>query len=91
MLDMETAQLLHSDIKNNIIKGKPLVSQRIEGINGLTISNAMYLSSWLGKEISIPFDEELFVEELNKRRATSKHKETVTEVTFATGYSENEK
>jgi len=68
----------HSDVINafaaNILRGEPLIAPGIEGINSLTLSNAMYLSSWLGKTIDIPFDEELFLEELNKRRATSKRK-----------------
>jgi len=51
-----------------ILKGEPLIAEGIEGINGLTISNAMHLSSWLDKMIEIPFDEDLFLSELNKRR-----------------------
>ena len=47
----------------------------MEGIHGLTLSNAMHLSSWLEKDIQIPFDEELFLEELNKRRLSSRKKE----------------
>ena len=47
----------------------------VEGIRGLTLSNAMHLSSWLDKTIEIPFDEELFLTELNKKRAKSKVKE----------------
>jgi hypothetical protein len=39
-----------------------------EGINGLSISNAMHLSAWLGKTITLPIDEELFLSELNKKR-----------------------
>ena len=35
----------------------------------------MHLSSWLGETVSIPFDEDLFLAELNKRRALSKKKE----------------
>lgn len=31
-----------------ILKGTPLVADGKEGINGLTLSNAMHLSSWLG-------------------------------------------
>lgn len=58
-----------------ILRGGPLVARGEEGINGLTLSNAMYLSSWLDKTIEIPFDEDLFLEELNKRRAISKVKE----------------
>ncbi|MDR0272856.1 MAG: Gfo/Idh/MocA family oxidoreductase, partial [Clostridiales bacterium] len=38
-----------------------------EGINGLTISNAIYLSSWLQKTIELPLNEDLFLDELKKR------------------------
>ncbi len=55
-----------------------------EGIHGLTLSNAMHLSSWLGRPVEIPFDEDLFLQELNKRRAISKAKENVLEATFET-------
>lgn len=57
-----------------ILHGTPLVAEGVEGINGLTLSNAMHLSSWLDKTIELPIDEDLFLEELNKRRATSKVK-----------------
>lgn len=67
-----------------ILHGTPLVADGQEGINGLTLSNAMHLSSWLKRPVEIPFDEELFLEELNKRRAASRIKENVTEVTFST-------
>ena len=51
-----------------------LVAGGEEGINGLTISNAMHLSSWLDQTIELPLDEDKFLEELNKRRATSRLK-----------------
>ncbi len=70
-----------------ILHGTPLVAEGAEGIHGLTLSNAMHLSSWLGKPIDIPFDEELFLQELNKRRASSKLKKNVKEVTFNTDSS----
>ena len=59
----------------HILRGEPLVANGCEGINGLTLSNAMHLSSWLGHAVDIPFDEQLFLDELNKRRATSRAKE----------------
>lgn len=59
----------------HILHGEPLVAPGPEGINGLTLSNAMHLSSWLDKTIDIPFDEDLFYEELQKRVATSRLKE----------------
>lgn len=63
----------------NVLHGTPLVADGSEGINGLTLCNAMYLSSWLDKTIDLPLDEDLFLEELNKRRAASRRKENVTE------------
>jgi len=60
---------------DRILSGGKLIAEGSEGINGLLLSNAMFLSSWLGKEVSIPFDEDLFLEELNKRRKLSKKKE----------------
>ena len=66
-----------------ILQGAPLVAEGKEGINGLTLSNAMHLSSWLGKPVDIPFDEDLFLSELDKRRATSRQKED-KDITFST-------
>ena len=43
-----------------------------DGINGVELANAMHLSSWLGKEVTLPIDGELFYEELKKRIAISK-------------------
>jgi hypothetical protein len=37
-------------------------------MNALVMSNAMHLSGWLDKTVEIPFDEDLFLAELNKRR-----------------------
>lgn len=67
-----------------ILHGTPLVAEGKEGIRGLTLSNAMHLSSWLGRTIDIPFDEELFLTELNKLRQTSRYKKNVKETTFDT-------
>ena len=59
----------------NILRGEALVASGEEGINGLMLSNAMHLSSWIGSTLSLPIDEDLFLEELNKRRAASRRKE----------------
>ena len=45
-----------------------------DGIYGLSISNAIHLSSWLERWVDLPIDEDLFLEELNKRIANSKDK-----------------
>ena len=67
-------------IVNAILNGDKLLAPGCEGINGLTISNAMHLSAFLDKEIELPFDEELYYNELMKRVATSRRKENVKAV-----------
>ena len=54
-----------------ILEGKPLVAPGEEGIRGLTLSNAMHLSSWLDRTVDLPLDEKLFYDELQKRVKTS--------------------
>ena len=58
----------------HILRGEPLVADGREGINGLMLSNAIHLSSWLGHPVTLPIDEKLFLEKLNERRATSRAK-----------------
>lgn len=59
----------------NILHGTPLVAGGEEGINGLMLSNAMHLSSWLGHAVELPIDEDEFLRQLNERRAHSRKKE----------------
>ena len=63
----------------HILRGEPLIAGGEEGINGLTLSNAMHMSSWLGKTVQLPLDEDLYYEELMKRVASSKRKTEVKE------------
>ena len=64
-----------------ILEGAPLVAEGAEGINGLMLSNAMHLSGFTGQAVELPFDEDLFYEELQKRVQSSKQKDHVVEVT----------
>jgi predicted dehydrogenase len=73
-----------------ILRGGEMIAHGEEGINGLTLSNAMHLSSWLGRAVELPLDEDLFLDELNKRRATSRIK-TGEAVTLDTRGTYNEK
>ncbi|MBE6730906.1 MAG: Gfo/Idh/MocA family oxidoreductase [Ruminococcaceae bacterium] len=67
-----------------ILHGTPLVAEGYEGINGLTLSNAMHLSSWTNDTVTLPIDEDLFLAELNKRREASTKTKEVKETTFST-------
>ena len=62
-----------------------LVAEGKEGIRGLMLSNAMHLSSWLGKKVALPIDEDLYLAELNRRRAVSRVKDTETDYIKAEG------
>lgn len=47
----------------------------LEGINGVELMNAIELSGWKqGVRVTLPVNEEEYLEELNKRRATSRLK-----------------
>jgi predicted dehydrogenase len=61
----------HNGITSNwvdaILKGTELLAPGIEGINGLQLSNAMYLSSWTDSRVDIPIDEDLFYSKLKEK------------------------
>jgi hypothetical protein len=52
-----------------------LLSPGEEGINGLMISNAMLLSTWINDWVKIPIDEDLFYKKLRDKIAISKFNE----------------
>lgn len=62
----------HIEILNNFIDvirhGGELLAPGIEGINGLTISNAFHLSAFTNTEIQVAdLDQDLFIQELQQR------------------------
>ena len=57
-----------------ILRGEPLVADGREGIRGLTLSNAMHLSAFLGREVTLPLDDETYYQELMRRAAASRYK-----------------
>ena len=57
---------------NHIVNGEPLIAPGADGIRGLTISNAIHLSSWTGEAVELPIDEDKFIVELEKRKAEEK-------------------
>lgn len=52
-------------------KGTELIAPGYEGINSLSLSNAMYLSTWKDSWIELPFDEDEFLERLQEKIKTS--------------------
>lgn len=78
----------HSGILRNftnaILGTEPLFVDGKEGINGVEIMDAMLLSTWLGKAVDVPIDDELYLKLLNEHIAASVKKEGVTETVLDT-------
>lgn len=62
---------------NSILYGEKLIAPGEEGINGLTISNAISLSSWIDDWVTIPIDKELYYKLLKEKIASSNTKENI--------------
>lgn len=62
---------------NAILNGEELLAPGYEGIKGLTISNAIHLSSFTNDWVELPINKDLYFEELSKRIKTSKAKDNV--------------
>jgi predicted dehydrogenase len=52
--------------KDAILKGTPLVAAAEEGLNSLSLGNAMLLSGLLGKPVDLPLNGNLFEKELKR-------------------------
>ena len=89
-VETDGENLQHAGVLNafaaHIQTGAPLVADGREGINGLMLSNAIHLSSWLGETVTLPIDEKKFLNLLNERRAHSRLKED-TDVVMDTASS----
>ncbi|MGW7975822.1 gfo/Idh/MocA family oxidoreductase [Staphylococcus xylosus] len=51
----------------NIIDETPLIAPGSDGVNGVNFVNAIYLSSWLGKEVTLPVDPTEFKKALQHK------------------------
>ena len=57
---------------NAIVSREAVMIPAEEGLKSLTLSNAMMLSSFLGKAVDLPIDEDLYEQELMERVKTSR-------------------
>ncbi|MCK0473409.1 Gfo/Idh/MocA family protein [Halalkalibacter sp. APA_J-10(15)] len=80
---VEGVELGHKGITQNfvdaIVTGENLIAPGVEGIKGLTISNAMQLSTWIDDWVTLPLDEEHYYQHLQDRikQSTAEKKETM--------------
>ena len=70
------------NVTNAILKGEKLLAPGVEGINGVTIANAIYYSAWNGVTVDVknfPHDE--FYAQLQEKIDNSTFEKNVEEVT----------
>ena len=73
--EKETAHVeILQNFTDEILKGTPLLAPGIEGIRGLSISNAAHLSDWTDDWVTIPVDEDRFEELLEEHKKAEKGK-----------------
>ena len=73
---------------NAILNGETLISPGADGLNQLELTNAAYLSEWLGnREIELPLDEDRFNCELDARALRSKYHAAENESSAESAYS----
>lgn len=83
-VELDGRNVQHPEVLNRfagaILRGETLTAKGQEGINGLMISNAAFLSSWLGKSVTLPVDEDLFYNMLQDKIKNSEFVKEVKEV-----------
>lgn len=66
----------HAGILQNVtdalLKGEKLIAPGEEGIRGLSIANAAYLSSWQDAWVTLPVDEEAYLAALREKQKNSR-------------------
>lgn len=93
LIKQEKADGGHLEILQNftdaVLRGKELIAPGIEGIYGLMISNAAYLSAWKEDWVLLPADEQEFRELLKKKQKEEKEiRKKVKRENFSGEYSD---
>lgn len=69
---------------NAILHDEELIAPGVDGIRSLMLSNAMLLSSWLGKKLELPIDGTLFKELLDSKIRESNVEKKKTDIVLDT-------
>lgn len=54
-----------ANFADHILRGTELLAPGSDGIYGVELANAILLSAWLGMEVDIPVDPDIYLDELN--------------------------
>jgi hypothetical protein len=62
--DQPGHKLIIENFVNAFLTGETLIAPAVEGINFVTLANAIMLSSFLRQSVDLPLDEETYAEKL---------------------------
>lgn len=77
-------QIITQNFVNSILHQEKLIAPGVEGINGLTISNAFHLSAWKDGWVDLPLDEEDYLTRLQEKIQQSQEKKVSETVVLDT-------
>ena len=90
ILETDGKNLQHTGVINafaaHLLRGEPLTAEAKDGLHALELSNAIHLSGWLDRTVTVPASETLFDRELNKKIAGSRIRKTGN-ITYETSHS----
>jgi hypothetical protein len=66
-------RILIENFCNAILNGEPLIVPAVEGIKSVTLGNAIMMSSFLGRPVDLPLDEDAYEARLQELIATSRY------------------
>ena len=69
----------------HLLRGEPLIASAEDGVRALELSNAMHLSGWLGRPVSLPVEEAAFTRLLQQKIASSEIRKT-EDITYETSH-----
>ncbi|MCZ7836217.1 Gfo/Idh/MocA family protein [Atlantibacter hermannii] len=78
-------QVITANFTDAILHHTPLIAPGLEGIRGLTLSNAMHLSTWTDDWVTLPLDSQRYLALLQQRIAHSQEKQVVSRTLDASG------
>lgn len=71
-ISIEQYPVMLQNFSDHIRKGTPLVATGNDGLNAIMLTNAAYLSGWMGEKVSLPFDDAQYMELLREKAQAEK-------------------
>ncbi|MBN1659151.1 MAG: Gfo/Idh/MocA family oxidoreductase [Anaerolineae bacterium] len=73
-------RLIIENFADAVLGGEPLIAPAVEGLHSVMLGNAIMLSSFLGKPVEVPIDEDLYKKKLMELIQGSRYRKTTRDV-----------